>query len=114
MPEEEDDDMDEDEEEPEPGAEVAGTRDTPIDVVAEVGASREVPNPVEVNQKPRVGEASTGTLPKRGAEAASTMGQWASSPPNYRRMVVVDESSVVVSRRERCEVVETTPVARST
>ena len=38
VPEEEDDDMDEDEEEPEAGAEVAGTRDPPIDVVAEVVA----------------------------------------------------------------------------
>ena len=44
--------------------------DTPIEVVAEVVATREVPKPVEVKQKPRVEEATTGTLPKSGAEAA--------------------------------------------
>ena len=70
VPEEEDDDMDEDEEEPEAGEEVAGTRDTPIDVVAEVVAPLEVPMPVEVKQKSRVEEATTWTLPKMRAEAA--------------------------------------------
>ena len=81
VPEEEDDDMDEDEEEPEAGEEVAGTRDTPIEVVAEVVAPREVPKPVEVKQKPKVEEATTWTLPKRGAEVAVTMGLSAGGPP---------------------------------
>ena len=88
--------------------------DTPIEVVDDVVATREVPKPVEVKQKPRAAEATTRTLPKRGAEVATAMGLWADGPPNDKRMVVVDESSVGVSRRERREVVETTPVARST
>ena len=114
LPEEEDDDIDEYEEEPEAGEEVAGTGDTPIEVVAEVVAPREVPKPVEVKQKTRVEEATTGTLPKSGAEVAAAMGQWASGPPKYKRMVVVDESSVGGSGQVRLEAVDTTTVARST
>ena len=73
VPEEEDDDMYEDEEEPETGEKVAGTRYTPIELVVEVVAPREVPKPVEVKQKPRVEEATIVALPKRGAEAAAAM-----------------------------------------
>ena len=111
--EEKDDDMDEDEEEPEVGGEEVGTRYTPIEVVAEVVAPREVTKPVEVKQKPRAEEATTWILPKRGGEAAAAMGQWASGQPRDRRRVVVDESSVAVSRQERREVVWTTQVARN-
>ena len=62
---EEEDDMDEDEEEPEAGIDVAGTSDIPTEVIAEVGAPRGVPKPVEVKHKQRVEEATTGTLPNR-------------------------------------------------
>ena len=54
--------------------EVAGTRDTPIEVVAEVVATREVPKPVEVKQKPGTEEATARTLPKRGDKIATAMG----------------------------------------
>ena len=53
-------------------------------------------------------------MPKRGDEIATAMGQWAGGTPNDKRMVVVDEGTVGVSRRERREVAETTPVVRST
>ena len=70
---------------------------------------------MEEKQKPTAEEATTVALPKKGIEAtAAAMGQWAGGPPKDRRRVVVDESSVGVSRRERREVVETTTVARST
>ena len=52
-----------------------GTLDTPIEVVAEVVAQREAPKPVEVKQKPRVEEMTTRTLPTRGDEVATAMGQ---------------------------------------
>ena len=44
VPEKKDDDMEEDEEEPEVKEEADGTRETPIEVVDEVVAPREVPN----------------------------------------------------------------------
>ena len=99
--EEKDYDMDENEEEPEVGEELAGTNDTPIEVVAEVVAPLEVHKPVEVKQKPRVEEATTRTLPKRGAEVATAMGQWAGGPPKDKRRVVVDEGVPRAGRRER-------------
>ena len=98
VPEKKDDDMEEDEEEPEVGEEVAGTRDTPIEVVAEVLAPREVPKPVEVKQKPRVEEVPTRTLPTMRDEVATAIWQWAGGPPKDKRRVVVDEGSVGVSR----------------
>ena len=104
---EENDDMDRDEEEPEADEERKGTRDITIDVAEEVVVPREVPKPVEEKQKPRVEEATTDELPKR-ATAAAVMGQWAGGPPKDRRRVVVDESSVGVSRQERREAEETT------
>ena len=42
-----------------------GTRETPIEVVAEVLAPQEVPKPLEAKQKPRVEEVTTRTLPKK-------------------------------------------------
>ena len=42
------------------------------------------------------------------------MGQWAGGPPNDKRRVVVDESSVGFCRQERREAGETTLVAKST
>ena len=47
----------------------------PIEVVAEVVAPREVPKPVEVKQKSRTEEMTTRTLPKKGDEIATAMGQ---------------------------------------
>ena len=70
--------------------------------MAETALPREVPKPVEEKQKPRVEEATTGALPNIAA-AASAMGQWAGGPPKDKRRVVVDESSVGVSRQERRE-----------
>ena len=103
VPEEKDDDMEEDEEEPEVEEEAEGTMETPIEVVAEVVAPREVPKPLEVKQKSRAEEVTTRTLPKRGDERATAMGQWAGGPPNDRRRVVVDEGPSRVGRRERRE-----------
>ena len=59
VPEEKEDDMEEDVEESEKGKETEGTRENPMEVVAEVVAPREVPNPVDVKQKPRVEEVTT-------------------------------------------------------
>ena len=75
-----------------------GTRETQIEVVAEVVVPREVPKPVEVKQKPRAEERTTRTLPTRRDEVATAMGQWAGGPPNDKRRVVVDEG--LVRRRE--------------
>ena len=66
-------------------------------------APREVPQPVEVKQKPRVGEVTTRTLPTRGDEVATAMGQWAGGPPKDKRRVVLDEGYVRGGRRERRE-----------
>ena len=103
MPEKNDVDMEEDEEEPGEEEEAEGTRETPIEGVAEVVAPREVPKPVEVKQKSRAEEVTTRTLPKRGDELATAMGQWACGPPKYKRRVVVDEGPPRVGRRERRE-----------
>ena len=99
--------MDEDEEEAEAGEEGDGTRDTPIEVAAEVVVPREEPKPVEAKQKMRAEEATTRTLPKSGAAAAAAMEQWAGGPPKDRRRVVVDESSVGGGRQEKRGAVET-------
>ena len=64
-------------------------------------------------------EATTGALPKIDA-AAAAMGQWAGGQPKGLRRVVVDESAVGPSWRERREDEEgeddesRIPVARST
>ena len=100
VPEEKDDGMEEDEEELEEEEEARDTRETPIEVAAEVVAPQEVPKPVEVKQKPRVEETTTRTLPKRGDEVATAMGQWAGGPPKDKRRVVVDEGQVRGRRRE--------------
>ena len=92
MPEEKEDAMEEDVED------AAGTRETPIEVVAEVVAPREVPNPVEVRQKPRVEERTTRTLPTPRDEVMTALGQWAGGPPKDKRRVVVDEG--LARRRE--------------
>ena len=85
VPEEKDDAMEED-------AEYAkGTRETPIEVAAEVVVSREAPKPVEARQKPRVEERITRTLPTPRDEVAAAIGQWAGGPPRDKRRVVVDE-----------------------
>ena len=99
VPEEKEDVMEEDVEEYEKGKETEGTREIPIVVVAEVVATREVPKPVEVKQKPRVEEVTTRTLPTRGDEVATAMGQCAGGPPNDKRRVVVDEGQVRGGRR---------------
>ena len=57
--------VEEDEEEPEAGDEGEGTKDTPIDVAADVVAPLEVPKSVEGKQKPGVEGATTGALPKK-------------------------------------------------
>ena len=62
VPEEKYDDMDEDVEEED------GTRETPIEVTAEVVAPREVPKPVEVRAKPREEEVTTRALPRKRDE----------------------------------------------
>ena len=80
-----------------------GTRETQIGVVAEVVAPREVSKPVEGKQKSRAEEVTTRTLPKRGDELATAMGQWAGGPPKDKRRVVVDEGPPRVGRRERRE-----------
>ena len=103
MPEENKDEMEEDEEEPEEEEEAGGTREAPIEVVAEVVATREVPKRVDVKQKSRVEEVTTRTLPNRGDEIATAMGQWAGGPPKDKRRVVVDECQVRGGRRERRE-----------
>ena len=97
------DDMEEDVEEYKNGKETEGTRETPIEVVAEVVAPREVPKPVEAKQKPRVEEVTTRTLPKKGDEVAVAMAQWAGGPPKDKRMVVVNEGQVRGDRLERRE-----------
>ena len=90
-----------------------GTRNAAIEVVYKTSLPRELPNPVEERRKPRVEEATTEALPKRAA-AAAAMGQWTGGPHKDKRRVVLDEGSLRVSRRERREAEETTPVARST
>ena len=67
--------MDEDAEDAE------GTRETTIEVVAEVVAPREVPKPVEVKQKPRVEERTTPCL--RGETKLRQ--PWGSGPAVLRR-----------------------------
>ena len=95
--------MEEDVEEYKNGKETEGTRETPIEVVAEVVAPREVPKPVEVKQKPRVEEVTTRTLPTMRDEVATAIGQWAGGPPKDKRNVVVDEGQVRGCRLERRE-----------
>ena len=63
----------------------------------------EVPKPVEVKQRSRTEEMTTRTLPKKGDEIATAMGQWAGGPPKDKRRVVVDEGQARVGRRERRE-----------
>ena len=92
VPEEKDDAMEEDAED------AMGTRETPIDVAAEVVVAHETPKPVEARQKPRVEERTTLTLPTPRDEVAAAMGEWAGGPPRDKRRVVVDEGPV--RRRE--------------
>ena len=92
VPEEKEDAMEEDVED------AAGTRETPIEVAAEVVAPLEVPKPVEVRQKPRVEERTTRSLPTRRDEVTAAIGQWAGGPSKDKRRVVVDEG--LVRRRE--------------
>ena len=77
---------------------------------------REMPKPVEVKPKARVGGPTTEALPRR-AEGASmaAMGQWAGGPTDKtdKRSVVVDEGPVRGRRSERPETVATTPVISS-
>ena len=58
---------------------------------------------MEVKQKSRAEEVTTRTLPKRGDERATAMGQWAGGPPKDKRRVVVDEGPSMVRRLERRE-----------
>ena len=106
-----DDEMDQDEEEPESEEEGEGTRNAPIEVVAETALPSELPKTAEERRRPRVEEATTETMPKKTATA---MGQWAGGPPKDKRRVVLDEGSLRVSRQERREAEETTPRAMST
>ena len=69
VPEEKDDAMEEDAED------AMGTRETPIEVVAEVEVPEETPKPVEAKQKFRVEERITRTLPMPRDEVAAAMGQ---------------------------------------
>ena len=64
-------------------------------------ALREVPKSVEVKQKSRAEEVTTRTLPNRGDEPTTAMGQWAGGPPKDKRRVVLDDGAPRAGRRER-------------
>ena len=91
----------------------AGTRETPIEVAAEVVAPREVPKPVEVRPEPRMEERTTRTLPTPRDEVAAAIGQWAGGPPKDKRRVVVDEGPVRRREGEKGEDEPKTGVERS-
>ena len=108
VPEEKDDAMEEDAED------AAGTRENPVEVVAEVVVSREAPKPVEARQKPRVEERIMRTLPTPRDEVAMALGQWAGGPPRDKRRVVVDAGSVRRREGEKGEDEPRTGVERIT
>ena len=91
----------------------AGTRETPIELAAEVVVPREVPKPVEARPKPRVEERTTRTLPTPRDEVAVALGQWAGGPPRDKRRVVVDERPLRRREGEKGEDEPRTGVGRS-
>ena len=75
VPEEKDDEMEEDAED------AMGTRETPIEVAAEVVAPQEVPKPVEAKPKPRV---EGWKWPKPTSTTTSLWGRWGSGALDHR------------------------------
>ena len=83
VPEEEDDAMEEDEED------AMGTRDTPIEVAAEV-VPQEVPKPAEAKPKPEWKWPE----PSPDHVVVGQPGQWGAGPPKDKRRVVAEAGSL--------------------